>query len=78
MQSAGDAHDVIELPGFLAARLRVSNPCVFFRVGLENAKTPDFQFRPRELNPHVGPRENGSNVRREPQTHGDLRVDLLV
>jgi len=66
MQRAGCPRDVIELSSFLSARLRVSNPCGLRWLGLENAKTPDFQPRPRELNPHVGPRENGTAIRREP------------
>lgn len=65
MQSARSAHDVIELPGFLASRLRIREPGVLFRVGLENTKTPDFQLRLSELNLHVGPRENGTAIRRE-------------
>jgi len=73
MQSARGPHDVIEPSGFFAARLRVSNPCGLRWLGLENAKAPDFQPRPRKLNRHVCPRENGTGFRREPQTHGDLR-----
>lgn len=65
VQSSTTPHHVIKLSSFFAARLRISDPCVFFWVGLDNAKAPDIELRPRELNPHVGPRENGTDVRRE-------------